>query len=212
MSNYNRSINEFKTCCYLYTDAKLSTNTYVDESDWLYKNVFSSNGYAWLNRTKFQKGVATICNNSTRDSTMNKPVVHFTDDDIAFLFDEIQKGSTCRNSPVETSLDKIWIRLFCNDKISADEFSSFFNTNWTEARFNCVKDMFYSLDSATDGMLTMDELRRDALFNQINTTSYRSASTEVISFGEFKRFFIGMSAKYSSDDKFISFVNKTLRE
>jgi hypothetical protein len=228
MSKSN-TIKHFKECCYSCIDDRLCTNIFVDESFWLYKNVFLSDESDWINWSKFNKGVKTICNNNGNKTSddAKKNIVQFTEKDVRFLFDEIRsKPMTAQTGGFvhwlfggESSLSDAFRYLFYNrftnwffyeDRISPHELFAFFNNRWTEKRYNVVKEKFYSYDSVTDGVLSMKELNSNTLFQNMNTSSYTGTSKEVISFGEFKRYFIRMSAQYPTDELFLSYVNNML--
>ena len=225
------TINDFKERCYACIDSGLCTNMFVDESIWLYTNAFLSDETDWMNLSNFEKGVKTICHNDEHKKSPDakQKVVQFTEKDVRFLFDEIlNKPKTAQAGGILQFLfgeesylsyafryflyNRFTFWFFCEDRISPDEFCDFFNNMWTETRYNVVKEKFYSYDSVTvtDGVLSFEDLNNNMLFLEMNTTSYTGTSKEVISFGEFKRYFIRMSAQFPTDELFISYINKTL--
>ena len=212
----------FKDQCYKYLDTHLATNQYTDENNWLYSYVFSSDESCWLNFERFKEGMSKI-----HTATKNP----FEEDDIRFLFDQMHKTPRSVWGNLILSLRPVE-HMFGRGHVSPEEFDAFFNNRWNRTRFEYVKYKFESLDTTGlssfpkrpkrvrfehektpsnnfDGVISPEELDNSKLFKKMDKVKYPRGG-QVISFGEFKRYFIKETAECKTEQEFFGFVDETL--
>ena len=193
---------EFQQYCFDYVDEE-NPNEYVDEVGFLFENLFDGECVCefdlsdrdpinTITYTNFCRGLEKL--NKYR-MKQNKPP--YTGDETKTLFSGINKRKSCYIA-----------NIIFSQYITLTEMRILFSKYyywWSMEKYMCVKKMYESYNLNADGMITVEEFDNKSLWPRMNKADFEDS---VISFGEFKRYFMNQSSKYPNDKTFAKYIRE----